>query len=135
MAMLCPFAVHPDSPQRRFLGAAEHGPAAWPGQRAARPGPFAVARANVDLSEKTGGAHAAILRSDDRGETWRQLEGGIPTANPYMVSGIAIDPLDANQVFVTYTNGSVYVSSDAGETWNLLVETRDRLYGILVHHP
>ena len=49
-----------------------------------------------------------------------------------MVSGVAISPSDADEYFVTYTDGKVYHSMDAGESWELLLETRDRLYGITI---
>ena len=127
-----PMAIHPARAERLFLGAAEYGPSAWPGHRYARTGPFNSPKSTPDQSPKTGGALAAILRSDDRGETWRRLEGGLPHANPFMVSGVVVNPDDPDNVFVTYTDGKLYASGDAGETWRLLLEGRDRLYGVTV---
>jgi hypothetical protein len=127
-----PMAIHPANPHRLFLGAAEYGPAAWPGYRYARTGPFNSPRSTPDRSPQTGGARSAIVRSDDRGNTWRRLGGGLPESNPQMVSGVVINPEDPDNVFVTYTDGEVYQSTDAGERWELLLETRDRLYGVLV---
>jgi len=127
-----PIAIHPARPARVCLGAAEYGPSAWPGYRYARTGPFNSPKSTPDQSPKTGGARAAILRSDDRGETWRRLEGGLPQANPFMVSGVVVNPDDPDNVLVTYTNGELYGSSDAGESWQLLLEGRDRLYGVTV---
>ena len=49
-----------------------------------------------------------------------------------MVSGVVVNPADPDNVFVTYTDGQVYQSADAGESWDLLLEARDRLYGIVV---
>jgi photosystem II stability/assembly factor-like uncharacterized protein len=49
-----------------------------------------------------------------------------------MVSGVVVNPSDPDNVFVTYTDGKVYASADAGESWELLLEVRDRLYGIVV---
>ena len=72
------------------------------------------------------------MRSDDRGATWRRLGGGIPQSNPQMVSGVVVNPADPDNAFVTYTDGQVYQSADAGESWELLLEARDRLYGIVV---
>ena len=56
----------------------------------------------------------------------------MPQANPFMVSGVVVNPADPDDVFVTYTDGKVYESADAGESWRLLLETRDRPYGITV---
>jgi hypothetical protein len=127
-----PMAIHPETPNRLFLGAAEYGPAAWPGYRYARTGPFNSPRSTPDRSPQTGGARSAIVRSDDRGTTWLRLGGGIPQSNPQMVSGVVVNPADPDNVFVTYTDGQVYQSADAGESWELLLEARDRLYGIVV---
>ena len=49
-----------------------------------------------------------------------------------MVSGVVVNPDDPDNVLVTYTNGELYGSSDAGESWQLLLEGRDRLYGVTV---
>ena len=64
-------------------------------------------------------------------ETWRRLDGGLPQSKPEMVSGVVVNPVDPDNVFVTYTDGKVYASADAGESWDLLAEVRDRLYGIV----
>jgi hypothetical protein len=125
-----PMAIHPAVPNRLFLGAAEFGPPSWPGHRYARTGPFNSPTSSRNMVEQTGGARSAILRSDDFGESWRRLQGGLPDANPYMVSGVAMHPDDPNALFVTYTDGQVYQSLDAGESWRMVAEVRDRLYGI-----
>ena len=127
-----PLAIHPEVPNRIFLGAAEYGPAAWPGFRYARTGPFNSPRSTRDRSGETGGARSAVVRSDDKGATWRRLGGGLPQSKFEMVSGVVVNPSDPDNLFVTYTDGQVYTSTDAGENWELLLETRDRLYGIVV---
>jgi hypothetical protein len=127
-----PMAFHPDVPHRLFLGAGEAGPGVWPGYRYARTGPFNSPRSTPDRSAETGGARSAVLRSDDGGESWRRLQGGLPQSRPEMVSGVVVNPADPDNLFVTYTDGKVYASADAGESWELLLEVRDRLYGIVV---
>ena len=73
-----------------------------------------------------------MLRSDDRGETWRKLGGGLPSANQYMISGVDINPHDPDMVFVTFTDGSLYETDDAGATWRQILSGIDRLFGVRV---
>src|SRR5262249_54154389 len=115
---------------RLFLGAAFHGPTAWKGPRAARTGPFTASRYSRDLLAQTGGALAEVLRSEDFGDTWTRLQNGLPTANPSMISGVDINPLDPDMVFVTYTDGTLYTSDDAGDSWRQVLSVVDRLFGV-----
>ncbi len=125
-------AMHPDRPKRLFVGAAEYGPPAWMGYRAARTGPFNSGRWNRNIVAETGGAHASVQRTDDAGKTWRRLTNGLPDGNPYMVSGIDTNPLDPDEVFVSYTDGTLYHSRDAGDSWARILEGQERLYGVRV---
>jgi photosystem II stability/assembly factor-like uncharacterized protein len=130
-----PLAVHSEKPNRLYVGAGFNGPPAWAGPKAARTGPFTASRWSPDRFPETGGALSEVLRSDDYGDTWRKLGGGLPAANPYMISGIDISPLDPDMVFVTYTDGTLYASEDAGETWRLILSGIDRLFGVRVAVP
>ena len=127
-----PMAVHVEKPNRLFVGAGYYGPTSWAGAKAARTGPFTASRWSKDRFAETGGALSEILRSDDFGDTWRKLSGGLPSANPYMVSGVDINPLDPDIVFVTYTDGTLYESDNAGETWRQILSGVDRLFGVKV---
>lgn len=127
-----PMAVHPEKPNRLFLGAGYYGPTSWAGAKAARTGPFTASRWSLDRFKETGGALSEVLRSDDSGETWRKLAGGLPSANPYMISGVDINPMDPDMVFATYTDGSLYESEDAGESWRLILSGVERLFGVKV---
>ncbi|MDE0214496.1 MAG: hypothetical protein OXN22_10490, partial [Deltaproteobacteria bacterium] len=115
---------------RIFLGAAENGPTSWKGHRTVRPGPYNTIRFSRDTSEELGGAKSAILRSDDRGATWRKLEGGLPQGHVHMTSCVAVHPADPDTVVIGYTDGSVYASHDAGEAWERLDLPETRLYGV-----
>src|SRR5262249_15484042 len=83
-------AVHPAVPERLFVGTAENGPPAWKGFRTPRTGPFNSGRYRADLSDQLGGARAMICRSDDGGDTWRELDGGLPVRSPYMVCSLRL---------------------------------------------
>ena len=85
-----------------------------------------------NLVEESGGAKPAIFRSDDAGETWRALAGGLPVEHPYVVSGLQIHPRNPDEVVVGYTDGSIYVSRDAGESWRRLSVSHAKLVGVRV---
>ena len=77
------------------------------------------------------GAHSALYKSNDGGETWNKITKGMPydTENPptprpenLLETGrnaIAIYPRDTNIVYalIEHANGGVYRSNDKGETW------------------
>ena len=124
--------IHSAAPDRIFLGAAENGPPSWKGYRTVRAGPYNTIRFSRDTSQETGGARTQILRSDDGGATWRRLNGGLPTGHPHMTCGFAMHPEDSNTICVAYTDGSVFASHDAGESWRQLDVSQPKLYGIRI---
>ena len=129
-AYAIPMVNHPAVPDRIFLGAAENGPTSWKGHRTVRAGPYNTIRFSRDTSDELGGAKTAILRSEDGGKTWRRLNGGLPSAYPHMTCGFAVHPEDHNTLCVAYTDGSIYATNDAGESWRQLDVTVPKLYGI-----
>jgi hypothetical protein len=129
-AYAIPTAIHAGAPERIFLGAAENGPTSWKGYRTVRAGPYNTIRFSRNTSQETGGARTQILRSDDGGATWRRLDGGLPAGNPHMTCGFATHPEDSNTICVAYTDGSVFASHDAGESWRQLDVSQPKLYGI-----
>jgi hypothetical protein len=127
-----PLAIHPAVPERLFVGAAENGPPAWKSFRTPRTGPFNSGRFRADLSDQLGGARAAVWRSDDGGDTWRELGGGLPVSSPYMVCSLRIHPHDPAALVAAYTDGSLYHTLDAGETWQQASLSCPKLYGVRV---
>ena len=125
-------AAHPAAPERLFVGAAGNGPPGWKGWRPARGGPYASSRYRLDLSEKLGGAKAVIFRSDDAGDHWRALAGGLPVAHPYVICSLQEHPENADALFAAYADGSVYASDDAGERWRQLQASYPRAFGARV---
>lgn len=134
-AYAIPIAIHAAAPDRIFLGAAENGPTSWMGHRTVRAGPYNTVRFSRYTTEETGGAKSAILRSDDAGETWRPLRQGLPMGHPHMTCGFATHPEDRDTICVAYTDGSVYASHDAGESWQQLDVSQPKLYGIRLLAP
>lgn len=129
-AYAIPIAIHPAAPSRVFLGAAENGPTSWKGYRTVRAGPYNTIRFSRDTSDQLGGAKTQILRSDDAGRSWRFLSGGLPVGHVHMTCGFALHPEDPATLCVGYTDGSVYMTRDAGESWRRLEVSGPKLYGI-----
>ncbi|HEY7068246.1 MAG TPA: hypothetical protein VII06_42750 [Chloroflexota bacterium] len=125
-------AAHAAAPDRLFVGAAGNGPPGWKGWRPARGGPYASSRYRLDLSEKLGGAKAALFRSDDGGDHWRAVGGGLPIEHPYVICSLQVHPRDAVTLFVSYADGSVYVSRDAGEAWRCIHSGHPKAFGARV---
>ena len=117
-------------PDRIFLGAAENGPASWPGYRTVRAGPYNTVKFSRNVSAQNGGAKTQILRSDDAGKSWKRLEAGLPAGHEHMTCGFAARPEDANTLCVAYTDGSVYATHDGGDHWRRLELPESKLYGV-----
>jgi hypothetical protein len=132
-AYAIPIATHPAVPDRLFLGAAENGPATWPGYRTVRAGPYNTVRFSRNLAAQTGGAKTQILRSDDAGKTWNRLNRGLPAGHEHMTCGFAVHPSDSDTICVGYTDGSVYATHTGGEDWHRLKVVGGDLYGLRLH--
>ena len=78
------------------------------------------------------GPNSGLYKSIDRGETWRRITNGMPTADQGLGRiGIGISPSDPNRIYATVDareNGGVYRSDDGGENWTL-VHTNRRVWG------
>jgi photosystem II stability/assembly factor-like uncharacterized protein len=94
--------LHPDRPEVLFTAAAEVDPE----RSAARP----------------EGANGGFYRSDDGGRTWWRLTGGLRgelRAAPTCVAGDSGNP---DSFFVGTTDGSVWLTEDGGDSFEIAVE-------------
>ena len=69
-----------------------------------------------------GGTEGGIYRSDDGGDSWKKLEGGLPTGVLGRIS-ITISPVNPNRMWTLIQaaeeeSGGIYRSDDGGETWD-----------------
>jgi len=103
------FAIDPKDPRRLYLGTAQGGVRSW--------------RENPEI-----GARGQVFRSDDGGDSWRKLGGGLPELMRSRVNAMVVDPEDPRNVFFTggHTKGlpesGVHYSGDYGETWRSIAD-------------
>ncbi|MEH1014437.1 glycosyl hydrolase [Micromonospora sp. CPCC 206060] len=78
-----------------------------------------------------GGVGSGVYRSDDGGQTWRRLAGGLPAASPEVGRiGLGQSPSDPDRLYaiVNTTAGpfeGFYGSTDGGENWTRLPANTD----------
>jgi hypothetical protein len=94
--------VHPDRPDVLFTAAAECDP-----------------RMSAQRPE---GANGAFFRSDDGGRTWWRLTGGLPRIMRPAPTCVAGDPGSPDSFTVGTSDGSVWLSEDGGESFEIAVE-------------
>ena len=68
--------------------------------------------ARVVVSE--GGEEAYLWRSEDGGTTWRDVQSGLERPS----SALAIDPANPRVIWVWTSDGQLWRSGNAGETWS-----------------
>src|ERR671936_2683254 len=128
-------AVDPADPDTVYAGLREggvrrttDGGRSWINCGLPEPGVFSLAVSTVGGAIYAGTEPSRLFRSDDRGESWRELEGLLdlpsrPTwsfpPRPWTshVRWIAPSPHDANLVLVGIELGGLMRSVDGGETW------------------
>ena len=61
--------------------------------------------------------HAAVWRSRDRGDTWQQLDAGLPAQNAYLTvlrEAMGVDTLDPAGVYFGTSTGQLFGSCGRG---------------------
>lgn len=90
---LAPLVVHPARPDVLFTAAAAVPPPFW---------------------RRPEGADAAFFRSENQGASWAKLEGGLPAHFTAAPRATASDPEGPDVYFVGMTDGTVWMSENAG---------------------
>jgi photosystem II stability/assembly factor-like uncharacterized protein len=109
------FAFDPIEPNRLYVGTGRGHPPEW---------------------AKTRTASGEMFRSDDGGDTWRKLGEGLPERLESRINTVLVDPANPNSVFfgaglnfrgVVASDGGIYHSLDAGESWRKLLDMTEPL--------
>lgn len=87
-----------------------------------------------------GGPESAIYKSNDSGETWTRVRGGLPPGDLGRI-GLSISPANTNVVYATVeasgTLSGIFRSSDRGATWERTSSSiaQGMYYGQIVADP
>jgi hypothetical protein len=85
-----------------------------------RPGTAYVLPLDSDEFRCTPDGRLRVYRTGDGGVSWEALEQGLPQQDAWLTvlrDGFAADTLDPAGLYVGTRTGEVFVSPDAGETW------------------
>ncbi len=88
-----------------------------------RPGWAYVFPLTADAQRMPPDLRCQVYRTEDAGETWRELSTGLPRQDHYgtvLRDAMTADPDDPAGIYFGNRNGEVYASRDEGESWQLL---------------
>ena len=107
--------VHPKRPRVLYTAASEVPPPFW--------------------SRKPLGANSGVYRSEDQGDSWARLMGGLPEVMTQATRSVAGDSNDPD-VFVvgTFPEGTVWMTENGGESFRLILEGIPSVNSLLVVH-
>jgi photosystem II stability/assembly factor-like uncharacterized protein len=105
---------HPARPQVLFTAAAAVPPPFW---------------------RRPEGASSAFFRSEDQGETWQRLAGGLPEHFKAAPRATAGDPQNAEAFFVGMTDGTIWLSDNDGESFRQILGGLPPVFSVrVVYH-
>lgn len=80
---------------------------------------FACDPINPDIAYVTSSNNIGLYKTTDGGVNWFDSNNNIPRYSEdfYIASGIAINPLNPDNLYVNSYNKGVFVSHNAGQTW------------------
>ena len=102
-------AVHRDRPNVLFTAGAEVPPPGW---------------------RRPEGAGAGFYRSEDGGESWTRLTGGLPERLAPAPRSIAVDPASSGTVLIGLNDGGIWASEDGGEQFSPVLSGLPPVLGI-----
>jgi photosystem II stability/assembly factor-like uncharacterized protein len=106
-----PLVMHPARPNVLLTAVTANGPGSW---------------------LKPEGGDTAFIRSDDQGQSWQMSTAGLPQPCTTVPRALAVDSEDPNAFFTGMIDGSIWFSSDGGESWRQLISGLPAVMGITV---
>jgi len=99
---LVPLAVHPERSEIVFTAATHARPRYWRG--------------------RDGGARTTLYRSENGGDSWQPVMGGLPESLLGAVDALTIDPHEPDTIYAGTSDGQVLVSAALGDGWRVLAQ-------------
>jgi hypothetical protein len=106
-----PLVMHPDRPDVLVTAVTARGPASW---------------------SKPEGGDTAFIRSDDQGKTWRISSRGLPQPCATVPRALTADAENPDLLFTGMIDGSVWTSTDGGDSWSCMLSGLPAVMGITV---
>jgi photosystem II stability/assembly factor-like uncharacterized protein len=82
-----------------------------------------------DIIYATFGSDEGIYKSTDGGQNWFDINNNLPRDDLFLVSGLAVNPLNPDNIFVFSHKKGVFISHNAGNSWNDFSEGLDPDFG------
>lgn len=80
------------------------------------------------------GRRAAFVRSEDEGATWQLFANAFPAGTGGVPRGLVADPDQAGVYFTGLTDGSVWISSDGGESFTQILSNLPSVHSLAVSY-
>ncbi|MGH7766108.1 MAG: exo-alpha-sialidase, partial [Candidatus Binatia bacterium] len=74
----------------------------------------------------------AFYRSEDQGESWKRLSGGLPEHFKAASRAVAGDPEEPSGFLFGMTDGSVWLTEDSGESFRRLLAGMPQIMSLRV---
>jgi photosystem II stability/assembly factor-like uncharacterized protein len=71
-----------------------------------------------------------VARTEDGGETWKELRKGLRQENTYDVVYRHALGISGDKLAFGSTTGNLYVSEDRGESWSTVANNLPPIYGV-----
>ncbi|OJW58531.1 MAG: hypothetical protein BGO55_24935 [Sphingobacteriales bacterium 50-39] len=77
----------------------------------------------------------AVYKSTDGADSWSKL--ALSEDDAFFPSGVTVDPLDPQRVYVGCWAGGIFLSEDGGQHWTSIFDKKNYVYDVAVdpHHP
>jgi photosystem II stability/assembly factor-like uncharacterized protein len=104
-------AIHPARPELLYTAVSATGPGGW---------------------SRPEGPGIAFVRSEDEGQTWELIRGALPEDNRGVPRGLAVDPEEPETYYMGMTDGTVWVSEEAGAHFRQILRGLPAVHSVTV---
>jgi photosystem II stability/assembly factor-like uncharacterized protein len=84
---------------------------------------------DADIIYATFGSDVGIYKSTNGGQDWFNINNNLPRDDLFLVSGLAVNPLNPDNIFAFSHKKGVFISHNAGDSWNDFSDGLDPDFG------